>query len=173
MKLLRDPALQAVAGILSLVIAILALFFVRQETAAPQTFTPPATTAPRAGVPLPFDATYVGTWRDMIGSRFSCIMSLEIEADSSVTGQILWTLEASPFTDLQSKIGLNAAEYVRGRYEPTTSTLEIDGYERDDPYRIIGLGNYTLTLPADGSRITGINYVLGEIDGTFDAIRQS
>lgn len=99
-------------------------------------------------------------------------MSLEIEIDRSVTGQILWFLVETPIISLQSKVGLDAAEYIRGQYDPSTGTLEVDGFERDDPYEIIGLGNYTLTLRSDGSRITGVNYVLGEIDGHFDAVRR-
>ena len=79
---------------------------------------------------------------------------------------------ASPYLDMQAKIGFGAVEYVRGSYEPSMGRLEMDGFERDDPYELIGLGSYSLSLRDEGDKIAGVNYVFGELDGTLNANRR-
>lgn len=60
-KLLRDPAFQAIAGVLSLIIGVVALVLSSHGNSS---VTAPTSIPSAVGVNLPFDAIYDVTWTD-------------------------------------------------------------------------------------------------------------
>jgi hypothetical protein len=112
-----------------------------------------------------------GKWTAEAKSAFSFEMQLGIAADKTIQGAITWKLESSPLAYQQSKVGLTAIEYVKGRYDPGSHILFLEGYSKNDPYGIIGTDIYRLEYAEDGNSLSGRTWSSGDWSGKFMGIR--
>jgi hypothetical protein len=97
---------------------------------------------------------WTGDW--MSSSAFyTADVSLTDNGSGKVQGQIVWTLKRTKNSQKIDKVGFTAVEYVQGSFNPTTRMLVIRGYRKDDPYNLVILDNYQLTLAEDNSRLGG------------------
>jgi hypothetical protein len=118
------------------------------------------------------DGIWVGRWSYINGDECTCEMRLSVSYDNIITGSITWVLEKTLRPDLQSKIGLKAVEYVRGTYNSNTSVANFEGYSKEDPYGIISLDKYRLSLASDNNSLNGKTYAAENWEGRFSAYRK-
>jgi hypothetical protein len=96
-----------------------------------------------------------GRWDGHDGYLFDFTMQLSADSNNRVTGNIQWTMLASPHSSHRAKIGLTAIEYVSGTYSPETRSAELEGRSKDDPNGVISLDGYKISFNSDMSGITG------------------
>lgn len=80
--------------------------------------------------------------------KFKCQMELIVN-NNEVSGNMKWQALKWPKNAddyYNKKADKTAIEYVRGNYNESTKELKLQGYEKDDPYEIIGLDTYKLIL---------------------------
>ena len=63
--------------------------------------------------------------------------SLKVEFFGRRCGEMISTLRASPDHKDKGRIGSTAVEFVRGKIGSSASVLELHGYKKDDPKRLI------------------------------------
>lgn len=114
---------------------------------------------------------WVGEWKGSDGV-YTAEMSLTIDANSDLSGQIVWTLTATQREDYQDKIGLTGIEYVRGSFDPDSRLVRLEGYEMDDEHSILGLDLYELVLAPNARTLGGITRNHGTWKGQFHLVRQ-
>jgi hypothetical protein len=114
---------------------------------------------------------WTGQWKDPGGALFALDMSLQLANETVVTGTIQWTLKLSPRFEEQTLIGRSGIELVRGSLNPDSRLLLLQGYEKNDPYHVIDLDSYRLTVSDDSRAITGKTKNHGPWDATFEARR--
>jgi hypothetical protein len=110
-----------------------------------------------------------GECRNPTGYVYSCRVRIKISAANRVTGSIQWSLKASPRADEQLAIGRKAKASVKGTFDPSSRRIAIGSYSEDDPYRMIEVNEYTLSLSADGRTLSGETYNDGVWLGTLSA----
>lgn len=94
--------------------------------------------------------------------------------DNNVRGQIIWTMERSPKSEKQSKIGLSAIEYVSGQFDPAKRQLSLRGVAISDPHNLhIALDSYSLSLNEDGHSMEGSTTAHTDALGRITLSRQS
>jgi len=120
-----------------------------------------APSAPKAGV----DGRWTGEWNGPEGDRFTFNMDLQQSKEASVSGKIDWTLRSS--RSYQYLIGRSGIEFVCGSFEPGLRSVKLQGYEKQDPYGVIGLDVYELTLSADTQELSGRTNHHGTWGGNF------
>lgn len=114
-----------------------------------------------------------GRWSDVGGSVFSAKMELESFTDTNtIQGAITWKFESSSLSSQEAKIGFTGVEFVRGRYDPETRMLFLEGYRKDDPYEVIGIDKYRLQLSENGGSLTGTTSNNGRWDAKFSLTRE-
>jgi len=106
-------------------------------------------------VPQGVNGTWSGSWDGHNGYLYDFTMKLTTDASNRVSGNITWTLKASPYSVHQSKIGSTAVEYVDGVYDPQASYLEMVGKRKDDPNNILALDVYRISFSSNMQRLTG------------------
>lgn len=125
---------------------------------------------PAAEPPPPSASTiWDGECRNPTGYVYSCRVRIKISAANRVTGSIQWSLKASPRADEQLAIGRKAKASVKGTFDPSSRRIAIGSYSEDDPYRMIEVNEYTLSLSADGRTLSGETYNDGVWLGTLSA----
>jgi hypothetical protein len=100
---------------------------------------------------------------------FDLTLSRQVMA---LDGSILWTMRHTARTDKSDKIGQSATEYVRGNFDPTTGTVNLTGYSKEDPNSVlVMLDVYKLQISADGKKLTGAARNGGKWNGKVDLSR--
>ncbi|MCA8982756.1 MAG: hypothetical protein KDA76_03270 [Planctomycetaceae bacterium] len=112
-----------------------------------------------------------GEWLSPRGYVFQTTLQLEVEEDGTTSGTFHWTLTASPAGPLQSKVGQRGIEYAKGKFHPKTRTLELAGYEKEDPEEILGLDKYRLVVSDDAQVLGGITWNHGTWRGLLSLKR--
>lgn len=128
----------------------------------------------RAKVETP-TASATGVWLGEWGDVEDNVYGYEIrinESGGDVSGSIVWILKRSRRPDLQQKIGLSGIEHIRGKYDPQTRLFEFEGYREDDPYEIIGMDKYKLSMSVDGQSLSGQTYDGGTWKGRMSGSRK-
>ena len=98
-----------------------------------------------------------GEWSTTSGTLFDFELSLNETGANGVEGQIKWTMRKTARPDKQDKIGLSATEFVRGTFDPASRTLNMSGYDKDDPNgMLVMLDVYKLNVSSDGHTLTGL-----------------
>jgi hypothetical protein len=118
---------------------------------------------------------WVGEWMTEgaeNGYLYTLEVTLNINAENEIDGQIVWTFVRSPFEADQALLGLSATEFVRGDFDPATLEVELTGYKEDDPKDIIGPDHYKLFLIEDGTILQGKSENGGAWNGFFTASRK-
>jgi serine/threonine protein kinase len=116
--------------------------------------------------------TWQGQWYSPLGTIFSASVHLESTgSNSSVQGNINWTMKSTPLEAKQSRVGLTAIEYVKGSYDPVTRLLTMQGYSKDDPNNLIILDKYRLVLAEDGRALGGATWNHGSWRGRLSLSR--
>jgi hypothetical protein len=120
---------------------------------------------------------FIGSWtKEGTTYQFDFILILNHVGDGQVEGQFRWTVakpdEKAPQSVLwyQHKIGLQATEFVKGRYNDNTKELFIEGYRKDDPHMIIALDEYRLKVIGDHT-LQGTSKAHGTWEGIIDGTR--
>jgi tetratricopeptide (TPR) repeat protein len=148
---------------------------VQSSVSEPQAPLPPL--APPLSEPEPVISSpaSTGTWRgewNADGYLFGFEMQIDINSDNNVSGLIHWTLKATPdSSDLKSKIGLQATEYIEGSYNPGSQTLDIKGVGKNDPKLIIALEEYKIHISKDGKAFDGETAYGGSWQGRISGRR--
>ena len=125
------------------------------------------------GAPVPeatramLEKAWQGTFTQP-GAIFEAKMTLRLAADGVAEGRILWTVTKSDRADYKDKIGRSGTEFVWGTYDATTRELVIEGYRRDDPYVILGLDQYKLSLGQNHKTLGGKTRTDGTWEGRLD-----
>ncbi len=97
-----------------------------------------------------------GEWSTPSGTLLDFDITIEDSDNTAIQGNIYWTLRRSARPDKADKIGLSATEYVRGTYDTATGTLNLKGYDKDDPNgMLVMLDVYKLNITAGGHTLTG------------------
>jgi hypothetical protein len=117
------------------------------------------------------ESLWRGKWLSDKGFLYTATVRLHVGQDYSVEGQIAWVMERSPRTEDQSKLGLGAAEYVRGKFLPQARVLRVEGYRKDDPHAVIGLDKYHLVISDNDLVLGGITWNHGDWGGLITLIR--
>jgi hypothetical protein len=149
----------------------------------PAPATPSATLSP---VPSPSIATktsdrtiasldpsgkWSGSWSTQSGTLFDFDLTLSRQV-MALDGSIRWTMRRTARTDKSDKIGQSATEYVRGNFDPTTGTVNLTGYSKDDPNSVlVMLDVYKLQISTDGKKLTGTARNGGKWNGKIDLSR--
>lgn len=119
---------------------------------------------------------FIGIWegelRDRAGSVYSSKLRIRVSATNNATGSIILALKAAPPSTDQQKIGMKATAYVKGTFDPERRVITIGTYQRDDPYDIIDINEYQLSLSADGATLSGQAGNNGTWTGTISAVRK-
>lgn len=153
---------------LRLVLSVLAVVIVSGEDVS-LLKSPPVMAASEIARSSPIDGQWTGFWvsfsSESQGYLYEATMTLRSDAESSVDGQINWTLRISPRAAEQAKIGLSGVEFVRGSYDPGSRVIRLTGYRKDDPNTVIGLDRYHLVLADNGRVIGGITESHGSWQG--------
>jgi hypothetical protein len=115
-----------------------------------------------------------GTWRgpstDPKGILFFAEMHIKVAPDGTLAGDIHWTLKKLPRENEQTKIGLTATEFIRGRFDTQCRVFSFEGYRKDDPNSIIALDKYRLVLADNNSVMGGVTRNLGNWQGLFSLV---
>jgi hypothetical protein len=114
---------------------------------------------------------WLGEWSDQEGDLYGCELRLN-ETENVVSGSIVWIVKRTPRPDLQPKIGLSGIEHIKGKYDPQTRLLELEGYRKDDPHEVIGLDKYKLVISVDGQSLSGQTDHDGKWQARLSASRQ-
>jgi hypothetical protein len=98
-----------------------------------------------------------GDWNSMgkTATNFSAVMDITDDGNGKINGKIIWILRATNNPKKIGKTGLSATEYVQGTFDQTTHLLSLKGYRKDDPYDLVILDKYQLSLAADNSTMNG------------------
>jgi len=112
---------------------------------------------------------WAGTWTNPRGSVFFAEVQVEPVSRDSVAARFRWTLLRSPQEN--AKLGRSATEFARGRYDPTSQLLLLQGYRKEDPDTVIGLDGYRLLVANGGDALVGITDDGGTGEGRFSARR--
>lgn len=129
---------------------------------------------------FPKYAVWRGEWQGDKNYNKEYVFIFEVQLneleDKKIKGAFYWELKKIPFPPEPpyslTDIGKKATEFVRGKYDPLTQTMTLDGYSKDDPDSIIGLARYKLTFNKDHSEFNGVTqglsyFVSGETDGVI------
>lgn len=123
-----------------------------------------------AAEPPPAESTvWDGECRNPTGYVYACRVRVKISAANRVTGSVQWSLKASPNANEQLAIGRKAKASVKGTFDPSSRRIVIGSYSEDDPYRLIEVNEYALSLSADGQTLSGETYNDGVWLGTLSA----
>ncbi len=117
-----------------------------------------------------------GYWTDPSGLVYTAEVTLQttrgcrtcaLKSEGAIHGKIVWTLRnAGSNSSMAGKVGTSATEYVRGEMRGE-SFLVLNGYEKDDPGKIISLDQYRLALADNEQVIGGITLNSGPWNGQF------
>ncbi len=118
---------------------------------------------------LDINGSWEGVWTDPTGYIYLLKINLNIKDPNNIETVISWTLNASPLASEQSKIGLKATEYVKGSYDSSKRTLNLEGHKEKDEHDIIGLDKYKLVVALDGAVIRGLSENNGTWTGKLSA----
>jgi hypothetical protein len=116
------------------------------------------------------NGTWRGPWTDPKGILFFAEMHIKVAPDGTLAGDIHWTLKKLPRENEQTKIGLTATEFIRGRFDPQCRVFSFEGYRKDDPNSIIALDKYRLVLADNNSVMGGVTENLGNWQGLFSLV---
>jgi hypothetical protein len=106
-----------------------------------------------------------GSWTRP-GFEFEATLYLQVQNDGAARGRILWKLTKTDDPRFRAKISLSATEYVKGSYDSKTRQLVLEGYDKEDPDRVIGLDAYKLILGQNNDALGGVTRTH---QGTWDA----
>lgn len=120
---------------------------------------------------------YKGGWsRGTTSFFYKSLLKLTINGDHA-EGEIIWqlvsadSLDKEGFADYKRKTGLKGIEMFRGRFDPKTNDLNIEGIDKMDPDTLIGVDKYTLKLSPDKKIIYGKTNANGHDNGCFYALK--
>jgi hypothetical protein len=122
--------------------------------------------SPNASVPVskPIDPNLSpsGNWSGDLaypsGSTYSAKVDLTEDTNGEIRGKVVWTLLKTRNPEKSGKIGLSATEFVNGTFDKATRIILFNGYNKDDPYNLIILDKYRMTLTENGMQMNGIVY---------------
>ena len=117
------------------------------------------------------EGSWQGDWKDKSGYHFSFLITLRPTSDKELSGQIEWTLRASPRQSDRKKVGRQGIEFVEGTYDGVRNEITLRGVREDDPYLVIGLDTYKLSLSENADRLTGKSKAGGSWSGNMSASR--
>ncbi|HEY0460215.1 MAG TPA: hypothetical protein VGC97_13840 [Pyrinomonadaceae bacterium] len=117
------------------------------------------------------ESDFAGNWQGQLlyssGATYIANISLSGDGKGKIKGQIIWTLQRTANPQKADKINLTATEFIRGTFDENNKTLNLMGYDKDDPGNLgIILDKYILSLSDDGLQITGNSYG-GKTTGNF------
>jgi len=95
-------------------------------------------------------------------------------SEGGIRGKIVWTLRkvgSNASDTYASKVGMSATEFVKGEMKGD-GLLVLNGYEKDDPNDVIGIGQYRLAISDNGKVAGGITLNGGSWTGQFIAVRE-
>ena len=119
-----------------------------------------------------YPSQWRGRWNSPRGSVYLAEVTFDpIASENTVVGKIDWQLESSPVAGLLGKLGREATEFVRGKYNPITRMLEMEGYREFDPDDIITPDKYRLIFAEDGRSLTGFTWNQSEWTAGFSLTR--
>ena len=118
--------------------------------------------------PGPWEGVWVNGDRSY---EYGAELDFTVENSGRVEGQIRWTLRRAPHPEEQSKIGMQAVEYVEGALDLDAGSLTLHGTRKDDPHEIIGIDTYRLAVSPNGQYIAGITNENGTWQGRIDLTR--
>ena len=97
-----------------------------------------------------------GEWASPEGFRFDFVMHIDEFPDGNMEGFLTWKVVATPESSwyYQDKIGLEATEFIRGRWTDQYN-LTFEGYKKDDPNLVIDLDKYRLQFDESFNTFTG------------------
>ncbi|MFO0967871.1 MAG: hypothetical protein U0793_20100 [Gemmataceae bacterium] len=110
---------------------------------------------------------WVGTWTAPNGYVGDAEMRLRLSPSDAVEGAIYWRCRVTPYGWLPPRVGDTGTEYVRGTFNASTRALNVEGYAKDDPKRVLGLDKYKLTLSEDLRRLEGVTWNHGDWAATL------
>ncbi len=127
-----------------------------QSTTNTSNAIPAATSRPTASINPNFrpDGRWTGDWNSKTTS-FTAQMNLTDNGAGKFSGEIYWTLRNSTNPKKMYKTGATATEYVQSTFNPTTRTLSLIGYRKDDPNDIVVLDKYNLILAENNQTFGG------------------
>jgi len=134
---------------------------------------PGSSSAQESDASLPVRGTWSGQWSSPEGFTYLAEMHLEAASNGTIEGQINWTLVKSARAEEQSKLGLTGVEFVKGKYDPVSRVLAVDGYTKTDPNTILGLDKYRLILAENGAALGGITRNHGSWGGLLGLLRKA
>lgn len=124
-------------------------------------------------------AYYKGEWT-MIDQQdlFTGIFKISLKKDGTVSGQLVWTYQATDSTDNNTlalykgkRKGTIGIENVEGHYTAATRSIYFEGIRKVDPDEVIGLDKYTLKLSNNKQVIYGTTATGGSNKGLFYAVK--
>lgn len=97
---------------------------------------------------------WTGDWTSS-KAHYTAVVVLNDNGGGKFTGEIYWTLQRHTNPKKIYKAGATATEYVQGTFNPTTRTIVLSGYRKDDPQDIVVLDKYNLTLAENNQNLGG------------------
>jgi len=97
---------------------------------------------------------WTGDWTSS-KAHYTAVLVLNDNGGGKFTGEILWTLQRHTNPKKTYKVGATATEYVQGTFNPTTRTIFLSGYRKNDPSDIVVLDKYNLTLAENNQNLGG------------------
>ena len=133
---------------------------------------------PTSPTPAPTVRTYdptgkwTGQWSTESGTLFDFDLTLTPSGGNSVSGEVKWTMRKTVRPDKAGKVGLSAIEYVRGSYDPSSGSVNLAGYAKDDPQNVLVMvDTYRLKISRDDRTLTGAARNGGKWNGRVDLRR--
>jgi hypothetical protein len=116
--------------------------------------------------------TWTGDWSAPSKAYLTASVTLMEDGEGGIAGQMKWTLRDTSRKEKLSKIGMSATEYVKGQFDPSSRTLHLVAYRKDDPDDVlIMLDTYYLTLSEDSHTLKGVTQNGGKWDGAISLSR--
>ena len=113
-----------------------------------------------------------GQWSTESGTLFDFELTLTPSGGNSVNGEVKWTMRRTVRPDKAGKVGLSAIEYVRGSYDPSSGSVTLAGYAKDDPQNVLVMvDTYRLKMSGDDRTLTGSARNGGKWNGRVDLRR--
>ena len=115
-----------------------------------------------------FQGLVAGTWRgqwvsdNSPGYLFEYEMTLKMDEEFNVSGEIKWTQLKSPS---KTKDGKSAVEHIKGTGNKEKRMIEVKGFKKDDPENVISLDEYKITFEESGKGFKGITSSSGSWKG--------
>jgi hypothetical protein len=97
---------------------------------------------------------WTGDWTSS-KAHYTAVVVLSDSGGGKFGGEIYWTLQRHTNPQKSYKAGATATEYVQGNFNPSTRTIFLSGYRKDDPDNIVVLDKYSLVLGENNLSLGG------------------